>query len=102
MPASNRWRMPGVGDTITLDNDPADAPLPGYKKMQSMVYCGIYPAEGEKYESVREALEKLQLNDAAFMFEPETSTALGFGFRCELWDCSIWKSSWSGWKGSLI
>ena len=71
-----------VGDTITLDNDPADAPLPGYKKMQSMVYCGIYPAEGEKYESVREALEKLQLNDAAFMFEPETSTALGFGFRC--------------------
>ena len=71
-----------VGDTITLDNDPADAPLPGYKKMQSMVYCGIYPAEGEKYESVREALAKLQLNDAASMFEPETSTALGFGFRC--------------------
>ena len=71
-----------VGDTITLDQDPADGPLPGYKKVQSMVYCGIYPAEGEKYENVRDALEKLQVNDAAFHFEPETSTALGFGFRC--------------------
>ncbi len=71
-----------VGDTITLDGDPADQPLPGYKKVQSMVYCGIYPAEGEKYENVRDALEKLQVNDAAFHFEPETSTALGFGFRC--------------------
>ena len=56
--------------------------LPGYKKAQSMVYCGIYPAEGEKYENVKDALEKLQVNDAAFNFEPETSTALGFGFRC--------------------
>ncbi|HIV80322.1 MAG TPA: translation elongation factor 4 [Candidatus Avanaerovorax faecigallinarum] len=71
-----------VGDTITLDNDPAEESLPGYKKVQSMVYCGIYPAEGEKYESVKDALEKLQVNDAAFIFEPETSTALGFGFRC--------------------
>lgn len=71
-----------VGDTVTLDNDPADAPLPGYKKAQSMVYCGIYPAEGEKYENVKDALEKLQVNDAAFNFEPETSQALGFGFRC--------------------
>ncbi len=71
-----------VGDTITLDKDPTDKPFPGYKKMQSMVYCGIYPAEGEKYESIRDALEKLQVNDAAFLFEPETSTALGFGFRC--------------------
>ena len=71
-----------VGDTITLDNDPAEDSLPGYKKVQSMVYCGIYPAEGEKYESVKDALEKLQVNDAAFIFEPETSTALGFGFRC--------------------
>ncbi len=71
-----------VGDTITLDKDPTAEPLPGYKKVQSMVYCGIYPAEGEKYESVKDALEKLQVNDAAFMFEPETSTALGFGFRC--------------------
>ena len=71
-----------VGDTITLDEDPADEPLPGYKKVQSMVYCGIYPAEGEKYENVKDALEKLQVNDAAFHFEPETSTALGYGFRC--------------------
>ncbi len=71
-----------VGDTITLDSDPTEEMLPGYKKVQSMVYCGIYPAEGEKYESVKDALEKLQVNDAAFLFEPETSTALGFGFRC--------------------
>lgn len=71
-----------VGDTITLDSDPTEETLPGYKKAQSMVYCGIYPAEGEKYENVKDALEKLQVNDAAFNFEPETSTALGFGFRC--------------------
>ena len=71
-----------VGDTITLDSDPTEEPLPGYKKAQSMVYCGIYPAEGEKYETVKDALEKLQVNDAAFHFEPETSQALGFGFRC--------------------
>ncbi len=71
-----------VGDTITLDKEPTEEPLPGYKKVQSMVYCGIYPAEGEKYEGVKDALEKLQVNDAAFLFEPETSTALGFGFRC--------------------
>ncbi len=71
-----------VGDTITLKDDPTDEALPGYKKAQPMVYCGIYPAEGEKYEYVKDALEKLQVNDAAFHFEPETSTALGFGFRC--------------------
>ena len=71
-----------VGDTITLEDHPADQPLPGYKKVQPMVYCGIYPAEGEKYENVKDALEKLQVNDAAFHFEPETSTALGYGFRC--------------------
>ena len=71
-----------VGDTITLASDPTEEPLPGYKRVQSMVYCGIYPAEGEKYENVKDALEKLQVNDAAFNFEPETSTALGYGFRC--------------------
>ena len=71
-----------VGDTITLNNNPTEKALPGYKKVQSMVYCGIYPAEGEKYESVKDALEKLQVNDAAFNFEPETSQALGYGFRC--------------------
>ena len=71
-----------VGDTITIDSDPTEEALSGYKKVQPMVYCGIYPAEGEKYENVKDALEKLQVNDAAFHFEPETSTALGFGFRC--------------------
>ncbi len=71
-----------VGDTITMANNPTKEPLPGYKKAQSMVFCGIYPAEGEKYENVKDALEKLQVNDAAFNFEPETSTALGYGFRC--------------------
>lgn len=71
-----------VGDTITLASDPADTPLKGYKKAQSMVYCGIFPAEGEKYENVKDALEKLQVNDAAFNFEPENSAALGYGFRC--------------------
>lgn len=71
-----------VGDTITSHKNPADAPLPGYKEVVPMVYCGIYPAEGEDFNSVREALEKLQVNDASLIFEPETSVALGFGFRC--------------------
>ncbi|WP_026476283.1 translation elongation factor 4 [Alkaliphilus transvaalensis] len=71
-----------VGDTITDAENPTPQPLPGYRKVTPMVYCGIYPAEGEKYEDVRDALEKLQVNDAALVFEPETSVALGFGFRC--------------------
>ncbi|MEL7646456.1 MAG: translation elongation factor 4 [Sedimentibacter sp.] len=71
-----------VGDTITNAERPAAEPLPGYKKVTSMVYCGIYPAEGEEFGSVRDALEKLQVNDASLTFEPETSIALGFGFRC--------------------
>ncbi|AOY77572.1 translation elongation factor 4 [Clostridium formicaceticum] len=71
-----------VGDTITDATNPTESPLPGYRKVTPMVYCGIYPAEGEKYEDVRDALEKLQVNDAALVFEPETSAALGFGFRC--------------------
>ncbi len=71
-----------VGDTITGDENPANEPLPGYKKVTSMVYCGVYPAEGEDFNTVRDALEKLQVNDAALTFEPETSIALGFGFRC--------------------
>jgi len=71
-----------VGDTITDAENPTDTPLPGYRKVTPMVYCGIYPAEGVKYEDVRDALEKLQVNDAALVFEPETSAALGFGFRC--------------------
>ena len=71
-----------VGDTVTTVENGAEEPLPGYKEVKPMVYCGIYPAEGEKYESVKDALEKLQVNDAAFTFEPETSQALGYGFRC--------------------
>ena len=71
-----------VGDTITLKDNPADKPLKGYKKVTPMVYCGIYPIDGSEYEALKEALEKLKLNDAALEFEPETSAALGFGFRC--------------------
>ncbi len=71
-----------VGDTITLDNNRAEKKLPGYKEMKPMVYCGLYPIEANKFEDLREALEKLKLNDAALSFEPETSKALGFGFRC--------------------
>ena len=71
-----------VGDTITDNERPCDEPLPGYKTVNSMVYCGMYPADGAKYPDLRDALEKLQLNDAALSFEPETSIALGFGFRC--------------------
>lgn len=70
------------GDTVTLSANPAPVPLPGYKKIQQMVYCGMYPVDGARYPDLRDALEKLQLNDAALSFEPETSAALGFGFRC--------------------
>ena len=71
-----------VGDTITDADYPCEEPLPGYKKVNPMVYCGLYPADGAKYPDLRDALEKLQLNDASLQFEPETSIALGFGFRC--------------------
>ncbi len=71
-----------VGDTVTNDKEPCATPLPGYKKVNSMVYCGMYPADGAKYPDLRDALEKLQLNDASLRYEPETSIALGFGFRC--------------------
>ncbi|QSZ28161.1 elongation factor 4 [Aceticella autotrophica] len=71
-----------VGDTITSAENPAETPLPGYKKVTPMVFCGIYPADGQDYENLRDALEKLQLNDASLVFEPDTSAALGFGFRC--------------------
>ena len=71
-----------VGDTVTLAENPCKEALPGYKKVQPMVYCGMYPADGAKYNDLRDALEKLQLNDAALQFEAETSIALGFGFRC--------------------
>ena len=71
-----------VGDTVTDDARPCAEALPGYKKVQSMVYCGVYPADGARYQDLRDALEKLQLNDASLFYEPETSVALGFGFRC--------------------
>ena len=71
-----------VGDTITLANRPAAQPLPGYRKANPMVFCGVFPADGAHYQDLREALERLQLNDASLTFEPETSVALGFGFRC--------------------
>ena len=71
-----------VGDTVTETDNPCAEPLPGYKKVQPVVYCGVYPADSAKYEDLKEALEKLQLNDASLFFEPETSLALGFGFRC--------------------
>ena len=75
-------RDTAVGDTVTEADNPCEKPLPGYKKAQSMVYCGLYPADGAKYQELKDALEKLQLNDAALNYEPETSVALGFGFRC--------------------
>ncbi|MBR2779421.1 MAG: translation elongation factor 4, partial [Firmicutes bacterium] len=71
-----------VGDTITLAEAPTEEALPGYRTVRPMVYCGMYPGEGDKYDAVKDALEKLQVNDAAFVFEPENSAALGFGFRC--------------------
>ncbi|AMC93544.1 elongation factor 4 [Erysipelothrix larvae] len=72
----------GVGDTITLANRPADAPLPGYRKLNPMVFCGLYPIDNKRYTDLRDALEKMALNDSSLVFEPETSKALGFGFRC--------------------
>ena len=71
-----------VGDTVTNNDNPADVPLPGYRKATPMVYCGLYPLDNSDYDNLRDALEKLQLNDASLVFEPETSVALGFGFRC--------------------
>ncbi|MBQ8860726.1 MAG: translation elongation factor 4 [Ruminococcus sp.] len=71
-----------VGDTVTLTSNPAEMPLPGYREVQSMVFCGVYPADGARYGDLRDALDKLKLNDASLSFEPETSVALGFGFRC--------------------
>jgi GTP-binding protein LepA len=71
-----------IGDTVTLDNRPCDAPLPGFREIKPMVFAGLYPTESTQYETLRDALEKLKLNDASFFFEPENSVALGFGFRC--------------------
>ena len=91
-----------VGDTITTAANAAPEPLPGYKPVLPMVYCGIYPADGADYESLCDALEKLRLNDAALSFEPETSVALGYGFRCGFLVCCTWRSFRSVWSASLI
>ncbi len=82
-----------VGDTITLAAHPAVEPLPGYRKPKPMVFAGIYPVDGEDYPDLKEALEKLQLNDASLIYDFETSQALNFGFRCGFWDCFTWKLS---------
>src|SRR5690606_7310570 len=71
-----------VGDTITLANNPAKEPLPGYRKLNPMVFCGVYPVDADDYNDLREALERLELNDSSLQYEPETAQALGFGFRC--------------------
>ena len=82
VPSIKRLSDIHVGDTVTLKNNPSEEPLKGYKKVTPMVYCGLYPMDGSQYEALKEALEKLELNDAALQYEPETSAALGFGFRC--------------------
>ncbi len=83
-----------------LDSDPTDEPLPGYKKVQPMVYCGIYPAEGEKYENVKDALEKLQVNDAAFISNRKRQRRWDLDSDADSWGCFTWRSSWKVWSGN--
>lgn len=90
-----------VGDTVTNANRPADEALPGYRVMNPMVYAGLYPTDNAKFDDLREALEKLKLNDAALEFEPEISKALGFGFRCGFWACYTWMLFRNGWNANL-
>ena len=91
-----------MGDTVTTTENPCDEPLSGYKKVNPMVYSGIYPVDGAKYPDLRDALEKLMLNDASLSFEPETSIALGFGFRCGFLGLLIWKLFRNVLKESII
>ena len=85
-----------VGDTITLVNAPADEALPGYTEAKPMVFCGLFPTEADQYPDLRDALDKLQLSDAALKYEPETSSAMGFGFRCGFLASCTWRSCRSG------
>ena len=89
-----------VGDTVTLAARPAPEPLPGYRAVNPMVFCGIYPADGAHYTDLRDALEKLQLNDASLTFEPETSVALALAFAAAFWACFTWRSFRSAWRGN--
>ena len=92
-----------MGDTVTDAERPCSEPLPGYKKVQPMVYCGLYPADGAKYPDLRDALEKLQLNDAALQFEPETRPLLlALASAAAFWGCCIWRLSRSVWSESTI
>jgi GTP-binding protein LepA len=81
-----------VGDTVTHAERPAAEALPGFKEIQPQVFAGLYPVESNQYEALRDALAKLQLNDSSLRYEPETSQALGFGFRCGSWGCCTWTS----------
>src|SRR6516162_10302402 len=89
-----------IGDTITDDHHPAIEPLPGFEELKPMVFAGLYTVDAHEHTLLREALEKLRLNDASFFFEPESSAALGFGFRCAFSACCTWRSSRSGWSAN--
>ena len=80
-----------VGDTICDNADPIKEPLPGFKPSKPVVFCGLFPVDSSEYQKLKDGLAKLKLNDASFSYDPESSSALGLGFRCGFWDCYIWK-----------
>lgn len=93
-------RQSKVGDTVTTARHGAIEPLTGYREPKPMVYSGLYPVDGSDYPALRDALDRLRLNDAALTYEPENSAALGFGFRCGFWGCCTWRSPASGWNAN--